>query len=255
MTDEHRLRLNKFVSRGAGVSRRAADALIFDGQISLNGKICENPAVTVNILTDAVFYRGEKLSLKQKHTYILLHKPAGCVTSRRDKQGRRTVLDFLPENLKGLYPVGRLDFNTSGVLLLTDDGDFCAFYTHPKHKILKTYEAVVSGVFTEDDAKRLLGGVYINKFSQNKRAPKKEERVFVLAKEVEILKADKGGSRVQITVESGVNRQIRKMLNAVGAYCVSLTRLKFGPFALGELKAGEFCYLEANRDFILLKQI
>jgi 23S rRNA pseudouridine2605 synthase len=211
----------------AGVaSRRAAEELIVAGKVRVNGKIVRELGTSVD--EDAsVKVDGKNVALPKTHTYIVLNKPFGVVTTMRDPEGRRTVADVLASHgiKRRVVPVGRLDYDTAGVLLLTNDGELAHVLTHPRFGVEKTYRAVVKGQLSKDEIERLQRGMRLEDFRAS------GARVKVVASPADRTVLD-------ITIHEGRNRQVRRMLEAVGHPVRELRRLQFGPIALGTLPAG-----------------
>jgi len=216
-------RINKFLADCGVASRRGAEDLISLGVVNVNGKavtglstqITDNDAVTVN---------GKPVTRQSEMVYIALNKPAGVVTTCDDQFDRPTVLDLLKDIKQRIYPVGRLDYDTEGLLILTNDGEFTKRITHPSSEIPKTYVATLHKSITPEQVKQLKTGVGFN-------SPKS-------------IKAD--GITVEVTITEGRNRQVRKMFEAVGAYVIHLKRTQIGTLTLGNLKPGTFRYLTAD---------
>ncbi|MCI5697495.1 MAG: rRNA pseudouridine synthase [Clostridiales bacterium] len=226
------MRINKYIASAGICSRRKADELITNGQVKINGKILQEPGYEV-LEGDSVSVNGRVIELNKKHTYVLLNKPVGVITSVKDDKGRVTVIDLLndhPDIADGasrLYPVGRLDYDTSGILLLTDDGDMTYRLTHPKHEFPKTYQALVRGVMSRERELKLVRGVDIGGFVTSRA-------------KVKTVKIKGNSSLVEITIHEGKNRQVRKMFEAVGNPVMELRRVSFGEIRLGRLKEGDF---------------
>lgn len=221
-------RLQKYIARCGIASRRKAEELILQGNVKVNGLIVKELGSKIDPEKDVVEVYNKKIYEKDEHIYIKLYKPEGYVTTVKDQFNRKTVLDLI--NIKDrIYPIGRLDYNTSGLLLLTDDGDLANKLMHPKYHIYKTYEAVVKGSISEDSVNKLKTGILIDDY---KTAPAK---VKLLNK--------KDISSLQISIYEGKNRQVRKMFEKVGHSVIKLKRISFGDIDLGELKIGQWKYL------------
>lgn len=220
------VRLQKLLAQAGVASRRAAERLIAEGRVSING-VTVREMGTKSLESDDIRVDGRRIRTAERKRYLLLNKPAGVVTTRKDPQRRRTVLDFLPGVREYVYPVGRLDFDTEGLLLLTNDGDLAAMLTHPRHGIERTYEARVAGMPDARAVERLRTGVPLD----GRRT---------LPADVALLNAgrrDKDGI-VRITIREGRNRQVRRMLEAVGHPVQTLKRTRIGPISDRQLKPG-----------------
>lgn len=224
------MRLQKYLAQCGVASRRSAEGLIVDGHVCVNGKTVCELGTKIDPEADCVTVHGKPVSLQNKCVYIMLNKPRGYVTTVKDEQGRQTVIDLLPEELGRIYPVGRLDFDTEGLLLLTNDGDFTQMLTHPSHEVSKTYLAKVRGVPSDAALKALRTGVMID--------GKKTHPAEVLVK-----KSDAGSTMLSITIHEGRNRQVRKMCSSVGHPVVFLRRIAEGSLRLGSLPTGSWRHL------------
>ncbi|MBR3721031.1 MAG: rRNA pseudouridine synthase [Clostridia bacterium] len=226
------IRLQKFLSNSGVCSRRAAEQLIVDGKVIVNGKVVTELGTKVNPELDEVICNGKSVKLVDKHIYILLNKPIGYVTTVKEQFGRPTVMDLVKNAGIGLVPVGRLDMYTSGALILTNDGDFVYKVTHPKNEIEKTYNATVHGIVTKEDVQKLEQGVEIEDYVSGKA-------------KVKILKTDveKNISRLQITIHEGKNREVRKMCAAIDKSVIALHRAKIGSIDVKDLKLGMWRHL------------
>lgn len=220
-------RLQKVLAHAGVASRRKAEEMITQGKVKVNGKVVTEQGLKVSD-NDVVEVEGVKLEKEQK-VYYLLYKPRGVISAVSDDKGRKTVTDLLPHVKERLYPVGRLDYETSGVLLLTNDGDFSYALTHPKYKVDKTYVARVKGVPLKEQLRPLERGIVLE---DGKTAP---ARVKLLSSE---RKADK--SIIEITIHEGKNRQVRRMFDAIGFPVQKLKREQFGFLTLHGLNAGEW---------------
>lgn len=236
------IRLQKFLAECGIASRRKCEELILDGKIKVNGNIAEL-GCKINPEIDKIEYNGKIIKSDNKeHTYILLNKPIGVVTSAEDQFSRETVLDLVKID-KRIVPVGRLDMYTSGALILTDDGDFIYKVTHPKHEINKTYNVTVRGIIENKDIEQLSSGVEIDGEYTTKPA---KARILKIDKEKNI-------SRVEITIHEGKNRQVRKMCEAIGKKVLALHRAKIGNLGVKDLKLGTWRYLKKSEVEDILK--
>ena len=226
------LKLNKFIAQSGLCSRRKADELILSGVVFVNGKKVENLGVVVTS-KDNVVVDG-KVIKPNNFVYIRFYKPAGFITSSNDEKGRKTIYDILPEEVKNLKPVGRLDKDSSGLLIMTNDGDFINALTHPKIKIPKVYKVVVEGKMTRQKVLELENGIEIEK---GKIAYAQVDCVDVLS----------DSTVMQITLYQGLNRQIRKMCESVGHKVVTLKRIKHANVVLDGLKRGCFKYINQKQ--------
>ena len=229
------VRLQKYIAMSGAASRRAAEQLISEGRVTVNGEKIMEQGVKVEIGADKVALDGEQLKVKNKKYYIMLNKPEGYVTTVNDQFDRPTVIDLIKTDLKDvrLFPVGRLDYDTEGLLLLTNDGDFTYRVTHPKFNTDKTYIALLKGGISVKGLNMLRSGVKIDDY---KTSPA----------EVEIIDAAEGYVTARITIHEGRNRQVRKMFEAVGSKVVGLRRIKIGKVELGTLPLGRWRYLTSH---------
>lgn len=222
------VRLNKYLADCGVGSRRECDALIENGQVKVNGKV-----VALGYMVkdgDRVSVRDKRIGDKQRLSYIMLNKPKGCVTTVKDDLGRKTVMDFVPDIKARLYPVGRLDYDTEGLLILTNDGDLSNRLTHPRNEINKTYICRISGILKESERATLEKGVLIDGV---KTAPAK----------VKIVEQDQHHTRCEVIIHEGRNHQVKKMFEAVGKEVEFLKRVAIGELRLGGLKRGEYRFL------------
>lgn len=229
-------RLNKYLADCGVGSRRECDKLIADGCVKINGKIASLGANVEE--NDSVSVNGRRVATKTKNYYIMLHKPKGCVTTVKDDLGRKTVMDFVDIKAR-LFPVGRLDYDTEGLLILTNDGDVANRLTHPKNNVEKVYVARLSGSLTEAERQTLERGVEID---GRKTMPAK----------VKILAKDEHHTRVEVTITEGRNRQVKKMFESVGKEVEFLKRVAEGELRLGGLQRGKYRFLN-DREIEYLK--
>ena len=221
-----KMRINKYIAQAGICSRRKADELIANGNVKINGAVLKEPGYEVTD-GDKVEVNGTQISAKQKAEYVLLNKPLGMVTTVSDDQERLTVMDVVADIDARLFPVGRLDYNTSGALIMTNDGEMAYRLTHPKHEVYKTYRARVAGILSNEKAARLRKGVDIGGFVTS---PAK----------VNIIKGTQHSTIVEISIHEGKNRQVRKMFAAVGNPVQELERIAIGEIRLGHLKPGHY---------------
>lgn len=218
-------RLQKVLARAGVASRRGAEDLIRQGRVRVNGRPVTEMGVQVDPARDRVVVDGRPLAA-ERLTYILLHKPVGVISSARDPKGRRTVLDLVPDAGVRLYPVGRLDYDTSGLILLTNDGELAHALTHPSRGVPKTYRALVQGRPDGSALELLTRGVAL------------EDGLTAPAR-VRLLSGNRTSAWLDITIHEGRNHQVRRMLEAVGHPVKSLTRVVMGALRLGDLPPGE----------------
>ena len=221
------LRLQKILSQAGIASRRAAEKLIAEGRVSVNGTTVREMGTKADPAADDVRVDGRRVKAAERLRYILLHKPAGCVTTRSDPQRRPTVIDLLRGVREYVYPVGRLDYDTEGLLLLTNDGDLAARLTHPRHGVERTYEARVAGVPDAEAIERLRKGIPLD----GRRTRPADVKLLTRGR------GDRDGVLV-ITIREGRNRQVRRMCEAVGHPVRALARTRIGPISDSRLKPG-----------------
>ncbi|MCM1195036.1 MAG: rRNA pseudouridine synthase [Firmicutes bacterium] len=221
------VRLNKYLADCGVGSRRECDSLIADGFVKVNGKVAKLGATVEE--GDKVTVKNSRVGDKQKSYYIMLHKPKGCVTTVKDDLGRKTVMDLVDIKAR-LFPVGRLDYDTEGLLLLTNDGELANRLTHPRNEINKTYVCRISGILQESERRQMEKGVLIDGI---RTAPAK----------VKILEQDQHHTRCEVTIHEGKNHQVKKMFEAVGKEVEFLKRVAIGDLRLGGLKRGTYRFL------------
>lgn len=228
-TSENQLvRLNKYLADHGVASRRKADEMIDAGQVQVNGRKVFELGVKINPETDKVKVKGRLLVTKPEPLYFVFNKPRNVVTTTSDPEGRPIVLDFFKKVKKRIFPVGRLDWDTEGLLLLTNDGDFAHEISHPTSEITKTYHAKLDGLPTEAKLEKLRRGVSIP-----------GGKVKALA----IKRLNKGTQKkdwIEIVIQEGKNRQVRKMFEKIGFDVVKLKRVAIGNLKLGSLKSGVY---------------
>jgi len=224
-------RLQKILSSAGITSRRSAEVMITDGRVTVNGQIVTELGSKADPDTDKIAVDGKPVSISKKRIYLLLNKPAGYVTTLSDPGGRPVVTELLKDIPERLYPVGRLDFNTEGLLLLTNDGEWANRLAHPSHEVEKEYLVKIRGSLSNDKIMTLSKGV---KLEDGLTAPAKIEIIRVLEKNVWFT----------ITIHEGRFRQVRRMCEAVELPLVKLKRVRYGNILLGELKTCEYRLLD-----------
>lgn len=220
------MRLNKYIAHAGIASRRKADELTLNGNVKINGLTMCKPGYDVKP-GDVVEVNGTKIRGQEELEYVALNKPKGYITSMRDEKNRPTVTELVADVEARLFPVGRLDYNTSGLLLLTNDGALAYRLTHPKHQITKTYQALVAGTLSKERLAKLRKGVDIGGFVTSPA-------------QVRVIRQAERSALVEIKIHEGKNRQVRKMFAAVGNPVQELCRTAVGDLYLGRLKEGHY---------------
>ena len=223
------MRINKFLASAGLGSRRKVEDLILSGVIKVNGVVTTDLSTDIDTSCDKVEYLNRELKLTEDKVYYALNKPRKCITACSDGHGRKLVIDYVPQSPK-VFPVGRLDYETEGLIILTNDGDFANSIIHPSKKISKTYEIVTNKTLSAIDKKKLEKGVVI------------DGRVTLPA----IITSDKkvaNGYYRQITIFEGRNREIRKMFDTIGHSVVNLKRIAIGGYRLGNIASGKYVQL------------
>lgn len=229
------VRLQKIISTAGVASRRAAEKLIVDGRVSVNGETVRELGSKADPEADQIRVDDRRIKPAQRLRYFLLNKPSGYVTTRSDPERRRTVLDLLKGVREYVYPVGRLDYDSEGLLILTNDGELAATLTHPRHEVEREYEATVLGVPDAHDLERLAKGVVVE---GHRTAPAKVDLVSDRRRNDDL-------SIVRVTVHEGRTRQVRRMCDAIGHPVRTLRRVRIGPLTDSKLRLGAFRELTA----------
>ena len=223
-------RIQKIISAAGITSRRAAEELIAEGRVRVNGKVVTELGTKADPSKDHIKVDGKLINPHQPKTYIMLNKPVGFVTTMSDPEGRPTVQDLLKGVKVRVYPVGRLDYNTEGMLIMTNDGDFAHMVTHPRHELPKTYLAKLKGVLDDKQIEMIETGLFLD---DGKTAPAKLRKI----------RKEEANSWVELTITEGRKRQVRRMFDRVGRSVIKLKRTKTGNLVLGDLPEGTFRYL------------
>lgn len=220
------MRLNKYIAQAGIASRRKADELTANGNVKVNGKVMKEQGYKVQD-GDVVEVNGVVIEPTGKTVYLALNKPLGYVTTMNDEHGRLTVADLVADVNERVFPVGRLDYNTTGLLIMTNDGNMAYKLMHPKHEVTKTYRARVAGYLSDTKISKLRKGVDIGGFVTSRAR-------------VQVIKQLERSTIVEIEIHEGKNRQVRKMFNAVGCPVQELERIAIGNIKLGHLRPGHY---------------
>ena len=226
------MRINKYIASCGVASRRKAEEIILAKRVKVNGKIVEELSFNIDENNDVVEIDGQRIGLNEESVYIVLNKPEGYITTVKDQFDRPSVLDLVSDIKERVYPIGRLDYETSGLLILTNDGDLTYKLTHPKHEVDKTYMAIVKGIPTKEELKNFEEGLYIEDY---KTAPAK---IKVVKKDEE-----KNYAICQIKIHEGRNRQVRKMCRAINHPVMRLRRVAMGKITLKDTEVGKYRHL------------
>ena len=226
------MRLEKYIATSGIASRRSVKKSIQAGLVTVNGELVLVPGHPINIEIDTVEFEGKQVEPLAEHIYLMLNKPAGYLTTRHDERGRPTVMDLVADLPDTIYPVGRLDLETEGLLLFTNDGDFAYQLLHPSHEVEKTYLTWVKGVPSDDAVQRLRQGITI---PSGTTAPAK----------VKCLRISKDGmsTKFEVVIHEGKKRQVRLMFKAVGHPVIRLKRVQIGNLRLGTLPPSAYRFL------------
>ncbi|MCE5223960.1 rRNA pseudouridine synthase [bacterium] len=220
-------RIQKVLARAGIASRRKVEWYMVQGLVAVNGKVVTRLGETIDPETDKVTVNGHEVSLFSEKKYLLFYKPRLVISSCYDEQKRQTVMDYFSDVHTRLYPVGRLDYDSDGLLILTNDGDFTYALTHPKHEVMKTYLVHIQEEISRSEISLLERGLLLDGY-QTKPC------------QIHQVRFERTGSWIEVTLHEGRNRQIRKMLETIQKHVLSLTRIQIGPCTIGRLKPGEY---------------
>jgi len=234
------VRIHKIIARAGVCSLRAAERLIATGEVSLNGRIITEKGAAADPETDVIRVEGKIVTAAGPPVYLMMNKPRGVVTTRFDDEGRRTVMDLLPTDMRHLYPVGRLDLNSEGLLILTNDGDFAQLILAPKHAVERIYRVKVRNIPAEKDLRKMKSGVTVDGEKLRVREATVSEKVG-------------RGCWMRLVLTEGKNRHIRRLLETLGFPVVKLKRVGLGSLTLGDLKTGEVRRLPVEKINLLRK--
>jgi 23S rRNA pseudouridine2605 synthase len=234
-------RLQKLLSQAGIASRRQAERMIIEGRVTVNGTTVTELGVKADPARDAVKVDGKPVQIAEKRVYVILNKPVGYVTTMKDPQGRPIVTDLLKGLDVRVFPVGRLDYNTEGLLILTNDGEWANKLAHPRHEVEKEYHVRVRGRVAREQVARLAGGLDLE---DGRTAPA----------QVKVVRESESNTWVSVTIHEGRYRQVRRMCEAVSLVVVRLRRVRYGAVELGSLKPGEYRLLTREEVSGLVKE-
>ena len=224
------MRINKYLALCGVASRRKSESFVTEGKVSVNGKVVTDLTTTVNVKKDKVMLEGELVSLPSNYVYYKLNKPKGYICSATDDRGRKTIYELIKSDNR-LFSIGRLDYDTEGLILLTNDGDLAQRISHPSHETEKEYIVKIEGLIKESEMAVLRAGVI-------------ENGVRMPQAKVTLLENVNNNSRLSVVIHEGQNRQIRRMFDAIGRTIILLKRVRIGNIKLGGLKRGEYKQLK-----------
>lgn len=230
------MRINKFLASCGVASRRECDKLIESGAVKINGVVAE---IGANVGEDAVVTVNGNTVTQKKNEYYILNKPKGYLSTVRDDKGRKTVMDLMPPTVGRIYPVGRLDYDSEGLLILTTDGELAQHLTHPSNEVPKTYLVKIEGTINEAGLNPIRSGVDIGGYVTKKC-------------KAHIVETNKAYTKIHVTITEGKNREVRKMFEAIGKEVTLLKRIKVGELTLRGLDRGAFRKLSREEVMYLL---
>ncbi len=236
------MRINRYIAMCGICSRRSAENLIKEGKVKINNKVVTNLATEIDEYNDTVVYDGKKIKPETRSIYVLFYKPKGCLCTLSDDRGRKTVMDYLEEFRDyRVFPVGRLDYDTEGLLLITNDGSLSNKLTQPSSEIPKTYIAKIEGTLEQSQLASLRNGVKLDDGYKLKRC------------KIKVLEVVENTTRLEVTIFEGKNRQIHRMFETMEKQVIFLKRVQIGDLKLGGLSRGSFRYL-TDKEVAYLKK-
>ncbi|QEK12192.1 rRNA pseudouridine synthase [Crassaminicella thermophila] len=224
------MRLQKYIAHSGVASRRKAEELIKLGRVKVNGKVIIDMGVVVDPTSDVISVDNKVIQLERNKVYIMLNKPEGYITTLSDEFNRPTVADLVKDINERIYPVGRLDYDTSGLLIMTNDGDLSYQLTHPKHEVKKTYIAKIKGIPNNKELHMFKTGIDIGGY-------------ITAPAQIEVLKKEREACLVKVIIHEGKNRQIRKMFDKINHPVTKLKRIAIGKITMDNLQKGKWRYL------------
>ncbi|WP_205842241.1 pseudouridine synthase [Natranaerobius trueperi] len=234
------MRLQKYMAHAGVASRRKSEEIIKEGRVKVNGQVIRELGTKINPNKDIVEVDGNKIDFEKNEVYLLLNKPIGYITSKKDPQGRKTIMDLISVRER-IYPVGRLDYDSRGLVLLTNQGELANRLMHPRYEVTKTYNVKVDKFLSNNDIDCLKSGIRL-------------EEGLCSAKKVKISEKTKNHMVLQIILTEGRKRQIRRMIDFLNAEVIDLQRIKFGPVKINSLKEGSSRHL-SDSEIIKLKKL
>lgn len=235
------MRINRYIAMCGSASRRGAEEMVTSGKVRVNGKLITNLATEINEENDTVLLDGVKITPVTRKIYAMFNKPKGCICTLKDEKGRKTIMDYLTDfSNDKVYPVGRLDYDTEGLLLITNDGDLSNKLTQPSNEIPKTYVVKVEGAIEQNDLATLRNGVILDGFQLKKSR-------------IKVVEFSENITRMEITIFEGRNREIHRMFESIGKVVIFLKRIKVGDLKLGGLSRGTYRYLTEKEITLLQK--
>jgi 23S rRNA pseudouridine2605 synthase len=233
-------RLQKYMARCGVASRRKCEELITTGKVKINNEVIKELGYKVNSSVDNVYVNGILITPEENKVYIALNKPEGYVSTVKDEKNRKTILDLVRVNER-IYPIGRLDYNTSGLIILTNDGEVYNRVIHPRNIVNKTYIAIVTGCLSHEDIYKLKNGIDIGGY-------------ITAPADIQVQKEFNNKSEVKVTIHEGKNRQIRRMFEKINHPVIKLKRISVGKLILDDLELGKWRYL-SNEEILYLKEL